>query len=1062
MDDHSPEDITCGDDSSVGGPIRHHSKVNHPSPMDGAGDDDGHTVGNTSDHPVISVDNNGEPELDQAKESTQLPHREEPEHLLPDSIMPTHITRCDSACVQNNATHERQKSGEIAQEKQHPCSTSENSFAKVPDHAGLNVSPCGDCCKEDGKGKDSITAGDRPGDQKYSVEHLLQPSPNNSGQSKGLHCEDSENHPGCGSKTKHPVALEKHNFCRTKGYRFALLSKSQASGADVRERNAQFTAEGSESEMIPCSTVNTSPDQYQIDVVSHTPVGAETVPSSVNASTQENTICSSGHASPAVENATQGKGLTYQAGEAEELENDSYIHTDDSSRDREMKAEYEGGNSQDPTSSLCEKDLSETEAVNQLRPGVKIKVRNSPREEISSLCDSASDFVGAAVKQEPIDTRTIISPGTRRISPGRLSTSPGSKRLRPRNSPKQFTGKPVNFVSMEGKRLETLLRPKAKRKRVSSIGTKEPTPSPQQEQPSPTAPLEESNGSESPQANNDSDSSKSRKGKKSGQPVLVFHQVIPPRPRAPLREETPPESSSGLISSMLRNIAEQIQEPNTGDQTTTQQNTDADNRDLQHQAPLQQVPPNTHRPQISAPVQPGFRRRPQLRFSDYSNWFTSQNYLSRQGPNKQPEESGFLAWKRAKRTDEALSDQQRQPSWTNWPTNAEDRISASHGIHPIGAALSQVGGSSVRELLQRTNEPGPSGAGMSRLAEALRPGGNRVGSGVGVVPTATVAGVVGSSNFSFSHGQQDILRQYLTSHVELPTSTCQSITSSTIPTSVMDTQPVMTTQAHVEDCPPPRQVRSFRWPQSSHFHQPDHPNPTRKRVRLVSDESRHSPPTTLNDDVSSNHSTESSSSHRTVPSINRDQQTAPMAEPPDIKPDIKTLAGYKQPGASSTNPRQSDSSSSKSNFNTDSLIRHLLVQGTSSANSIPWEQRMQASASTCSDDHQIHVPTMAHDVPAADPTLQPGSSSGTEEETKSGVPVKRDSYTRLDLDTGQTQTTSYTCEHCDVIFSDSVMYILHMGCHGRRSAFECNQCGAVFRDKYEFTIHFIQGEHSPK
>ncbi|XP_072050734.1 uncharacterized protein [Amphiura filiformis] len=59
-----------------------------------------------------------------------------------------------------------------------------------------------------------------------------------------------------------------------------------------------------------------------------------------------------------------------------------------------------------------------------------------------------------------------------------------------------------------------------------------------------------------------------------------------------------------------------------------------------------------------------------------------------------------------------------------------------------------------------------------------------------------------------------------------------------------------------------------------------------------------------------------------------------------------------------------------------------------------------------------------------------------------------------------TQTSSYSCEHCDIMFTDSVMYVLHMGCHGRRSAFECNRCGLVCRDKYEFAIHFIQGEHN--
>ncbi|XP_033633882.1 uncharacterized protein LOC117295374 [Asterias rubens] len=954
----------------------------------------------------------------------------------------------------NIGTSEGQTSLEIVESNQHLCSTS-NAPAiadhQRPGHTG--IVPSGDFCRT--VGQDKVCQTEREHDRvRGSVDKLSNPTQKSNKKDKDdLNISPPNPTNALSNVSKSPCAVEIQTFCEIQSFAVASIMKSQMPDATHQTQTVempQFYSPSSETNSLQTGcTIGVAQDQPQGDIPSIKISNPMSIPGSVD-TTQGNTVCSSVLLEDY--NATQSTDLSYEIRTDEELKDNPEFEVTNSGEDREkhVAVQYKEENLQGPTSSLGE--TVSPASKKQLKSDLQIKVGNSPKEESCSPCDSASDFVPVMVKQEPMDVHvdTSVSPGTRRFSPGTISTSPSMRRLRPRNSPKQFTGKPVNFVNMEGKRLETLLRPKAKRKRSASLGTKEPTQSSQQDETSQAGPQEDSNGSVSPQVGNENDSSKLRKGKKNSQPMLVFHQVIPPRPRAPMREETP-ESSNGLISSMLRNIAEQIQEPSTGEQTTTQQDSEPDTRDMQHQQPLQQVPPNSHRPQMAGQMQPGLRRRSQLRFSDYSNWFTSQNYLSRQGPNKQADESGFSAWKRAKRSEETLSDQQRHPSWTNWPTNTEERMGGSHGIHSLGGGLGQVGGSSVRELLQRT-EQGSSATAMSRLPEALQGSANRVGSGVGIVPTATVAGVVGSSNYSFNHGQQNILRQYLTTHVELPTSTGQSI-SSTIPTSVMNSQPVMTT--HIGDPPPARQVRSFRWAQSTNLHQPDPHNLARKRVRLVSDKSCHSPPTALADDSSCNQSAELSSSHRAGPSVNREQQTFPLNEQRDIKPDIKTLSGYKYPSSGST--RLPDSG--QGSLGSDSLIRHLLVQGTSSTNNVPWEQRIQSSVS--SDEHQ--VPHVSHDMQVPDATSQQaGSSSGTEEETKTNMPVKRDSFTRVDLDTGQTQTTSYACEHCDVIFSDSVMYIMHMGCHGRRSAFECNQCGAVFRDKYEFTIHFIQGEHSPK
>ncbi|XP_071965171.1 uncharacterized protein [Antedon mediterranea] len=74
--------------------------------------------------------------------------------------------------------------------------------------------------------------------------------------------------------------------------------------------------------------------------------------------------------------------------------------------------------------------------------------------------------------------------------------------------------------------------------------------------------------------------------------------------------------------------------------------------------------------------------------------------------------------------------------------------------------------------------------------------------------------------------------------------------------------------------------------------------------------------------------------------------------------------------------------------------------------------------------------------------------------------VETSENSRLNINSMSTQTGNYVCEPCDIIFTDSVMYVLHTGCHGRQHAYECNQCGTICRDKYEFMIHFVQGIHN--
>lgn len=57
------------------------------------------------------------------------------------------------------------------------------------------------------------------------------------------------------------------------------------------------------------------------------------------------------------------------------------------------------------------------------------------------------------------------------------------------------------------------------------------------------------------------------------------------------------------------------------------------------------------------------------------------------------------------------------------------------------------------------------------------------------------------------------------------------------------------------------------------------------------------------------------------------------------------------------------------------------------------------------------------------------------------------------------QQPLHKCQHCDVHFSDNILYTIHMGCHGYENPYQCNICGHVCIDKYDFACHFARGQH---
>lgn len=58
------------------------------------------------------------------------------------------------------------------------------------------------------------------------------------------------------------------------------------------------------------------------------------------------------------------------------------------------------------------------------------------------------------------------------------------------------------------------------------------------------------------------------------------------------------------------------------------------------------------------------------------------------------------------------------------------------------------------------------------------------------------------------------------------------------------------------------------------------------------------------------------------------------------------------------------------------------------------------------------------------------------------------------------QNLLHRCQHCDIHFSDNIIYTIHMGCHGYEHPFQCNICGHMCMDKYNFACHFARGQHN--
>lgn len=115
-------------------------------------------------------------------------------------------------------------------------------------------------------------------------------------------------------------------------------------------------------------------------------------------------------------------------------------------------------------------------------------------------------------------------------------------------------------------------------------------------------------------------------------------------------------------------------------------------------------------------------------------------------------------------------------------------------------------------------------------------------------------------------------------------------------------------------------------------------------------------------------------------------------------------------------------------------------------------------AAVCSNGVQTSPPKN-ESPPAESGSPVPGFGLENTTNTFTGSVSNSPASTPAPAATVTDQQLLQKCQHCDIHFSDNVLYTIHMGCHGFNHPFQCNICGHMCIDKYNFACHFARGQH---
>lgn len=69
---------------------------------------------------------------------------------------------------------------------------------------------------------------------------------------------------------------------------------------------------------------------------------------------------------------------------------------------------------------------------------------------------------------------------------------------------------------------------------------------------------------------------------------------------------------------------------------------------------------------------------------------------------------------------------------------------------------------------------------------------------------------------------------------------------------------------------------------------------------------------------------------------------------------------------------------------------------------------------------------------------------------------EKQSHTDMIVDTLVKEGRLHRCDHCNILFPEYSLFILHRGCHGNQAPYQCHFCQTVFAEKFGFLAHFMQ------
>lgn len=103
---------------------------------------------------------------------------------------------------------------------------------------------------------------------------------------------------------------------------------------------------------------------------------------------------------------------------------------------------------------------------------------------------------------------------------------------------------------------------------------------------------------------------------------------------------------------------------------------------------------------------------------------------------------------------------------------------------------------------------------------------------------------------------------------------------------------------------------------------------------------------------------------------------------------------------------------------------------------VTWTSSSAATAASRCDVTK-RAPTTA----GAPPRPSAGEQGATAEDVLAFVEANRDGL--------------MMCRHCNIIYSDQIVYYLHMGLHNLNNPWQCNLCGKVCSNAQQFSSHVI-------